>query len=182
MSLNQAVAAYTSSWEGHAENEGDRYVAMVDLLSDAPLDEIQLEANALTSQELWVPSVIDAFYDALLDRILNETTFCISTAWTTVQHWLTHPYVTIQVGFNDFYHVLDQNGDPIRHDQPYRSYTLMNASFTESQQYQIIRMLLDNTVIALINLGTDITIVGLESAKDPSHRIIFSDLGPSTAR
>lgn len=182
MSLSEAVAAYLNAWDGHTNVEGELLMNVVDLLTRVSLDQLRTEINALTQQTLWVTPLMDVFYDELLYRIMNDTTFCISTAWTSVRDWLTHPYVTVQVGLNDSYFVLDEYGNPITYNQPYQSYTLMNASFPERTSEELIRLFLDDNIIALCEIGNTITIVGLESTSDSGRRILFAEPGNNIVR
>lgn len=174
--LSQLISTYINSWEGHTQAEGDNLLAVQKRLENATIDEITTEFNAITQQSIWVPPLITLFYDELLDRLMNETTFAISTAWTNIPEWIINPFVVIRVGFEETYPVIDTNGLFIRADQPnVQTLTLTNDSFSTPIKNRIIRSLLHDGIIAIVEVtSNEIQISGLVSTQNLNEPIWFS--------
>jgi hypothetical protein len=183
--LTQVVASYISSWEGHTQAEGNNFIRLRDRLKTATIDEINTEYNTLTQQQLWSIPLLDLFYDEIRDRMFDNTTFAISTAWRTVDDWKKNPFVLIRVGFEESYSVIDNDGSYILADDPnISSFTLMNDSFSDEFGKRIIRLLLHHNINAIVQIGINegqhtgrIQIVGIESSTDPDDRVSFLGTG-----
>lgn len=153
MSLTQVISRYLAAYEGHTEYEPQGWVDVVEQLSKAPLSELNSEYNGLSQQNLWTSTLIDAFYDELLNRLLEETTFSIATSWKTIETWLQKPFVHVHLGFDEVYYITDLDGNYIRVSDPdVYSFGLTNDSMTGSMEANIIRMFLDDIPVATVEI------------------------------
>lgn len=184
MSLVQTISNYISSWEGHSEIEGSNYLTVRDLLSKATISQINIEFNSLTKQSLWVTPLLDLFYDELLKRLLSDTTFAISTACRSFEHWIEDPFVLIRIGFETEYPIIDTDGSIIAGNNPeIFNFTLTNDDFETNVKENLIRMFLDNNLKAIVQANglhcSDLKIIGLEGKKmkinffDPSGAQVY---------
>lgn len=175
MSLSQAVIDYAAAYEGHSSYEGTAFVKLRNLLRKTTLSEIITENNALTEQRLWSEPMMDLFYDELLYRLLTETTFALTTSWESLDSYLNDPFVVAWVGFEESYPMVDPNGSLIGvEDDRYNTFTLMNASFTTPMQELIIKMLLSESITAVVYLYPDtnsLEIGRLINANRPDEQI-----------
>ena len=165
MSLTQVISRYLAAYEGHTEYEGQGLVDVVQQLSKAPLSELNEEYNALSQQNLWTSTLIDAVYDELLNRLLEETTFSIATSWKSTNEWIQNPFVYVHLGFDELYYITDVKGNYIRISDPdVSSFGLTNDSITESLEANVIRMFLDDIPVAIVEVTPDsLQIVSLTS-------------------
>jgi hypothetical protein len=153
MSLAQIISSYISSWEGHTQIEGENAIRVKDRLEIATIDELNMEYNALTQQHLWNDPLLDLFYEEFRNRMFSDTTFSISTSWSSIEEWMKDPFVLIMVGFEDSYPIIDGNGLVIQPDDPKMSnYTLTNEHFNEKFQNLIIQTFLCNQVDATVEI------------------------------
>ncbi len=160
--MTQVISRYLAAYEGHTEYEGQGLVDVVEKLSKAPLSELNSEYNGLTQQNLWVSTLIDAFYDELLNRLLEETTFSIATSWKSsgLSDWLQNPFVHVRLGFDEAYYVTDVQGNYIRKSDPdASSFALTNDSMTSSSENNVIRMFLDDIPVATVEVTGASTLV-----------------------
>lgn len=178
MSLAQAVANYIGAYEGHTNAEGYALVELRRKLSQSTLDEIIFQNNALTMQRLWNPVLMDLFFDELLSRLQEETTFALTTSWYTLEDWLGNPYVVAWVGFEDKYPITDPS-EPILDlnvDQV-KNFTFTNLSFTPAINKLIIEMLMEDSVEAIIYVYPNgkLEIGQIVNAKRPEESIVLID-------
>lgn len=186
MSLSQVVAKYLVSAENHTEVNGENLAELVKTVKNSSMEEIITEYNLISQQKLWIEPLVDTFYTEMLNRLLDQTTFSLTTLWTTIDDWKKNPFGTIQLGLEDSYPLLDQKGNPVRKDDTtVESYTLTNRSFSDEFELEIIRMLLrvPNGVNLLIAITTNgnrggISIVGIENAVQFHDRILFQKSFP----
>lgn len=174
--LTETVSNYINSWEGHTDSEGYDLKAVEEKLKVATLGEINTEYNSISQQDLWVEPLVDLFYNEILDRLMTETTFSLSVSWRSIQK----PFVSVYLGFEDVYPVLDPDGSLIRlDDRTISSFTLMNDSFSDEMRERIIRILLKENILTVIQVeyayNGRIQIMGLESSENPPERIYFAD-------
>lgn len=172
--LSQLISTYISSWEGHTQSEGSNLIEVQKRLENATIDEINIEFNSITQQGIWVPPLVTVFYDELLDRLMNETTFAISMAWQNISNFL----VTLQVGFEETYPVINTNGSIIRaNNDNINILTLTDDNFLKVIREQIIRLLLrDDDLIALIEITANgPQVIGLVSSRNINEPVLFSD-------
>lgn len=184
MALSQIVAKYLDSAENHTEVNGENLSELVKTVQESSMEEIIMEYNALSQQKLWVEPLVDTFYTEILNRLLGETTFSLTTVWTTTDEWKKNPFGTIQLGLEDSYPLLDRNSNPVRKDDTNLfSYTLTNRSFSDMYELEIIRMLLrvpNGVNLLMIADSNGIKIVGIENVIESQDRITFEKLSPGT--
>lgn len=173
--LSQLISTYISSWEGHTQSEGSNLIAVQKRLENATIDEINTEFNSMTQQGIWVPPLITVFYDELLDRLMNETTFAISTAWQNISEWLAHPFMILRVGFEETYPVIDTNGLFIRaNNANINTLTLSDDNFSKVIRERIVRLLLHDGLIALVEITpNELQVVGLVSSQNVDEPVLF---------
>jgi hypothetical protein len=163
--LQQNVASYINSWEGHSDIEGYNFIQLRDKIKNATIEELTTEYNALTQQNLWNASLLDLFYDEFRSRMFNETTFSISVTWRSIEN----PTALIMVGFEDSYPIIDGDGSFILPNDPkILNNTLTSINFSNEYREAIIRMLLDRNVTVIAN--KNLQIVGLEN---PNKQFYF---------
>jgi hypothetical protein len=170
--LSQLISTYISSWEGHTQSEGSNLIAVQKRIENATIDEINIEFNSITQQGIWVPPLVTVFYDELLDRLMNETTFAISTTWQNISEWLAHPFMILQVGFEETYHT---NGSLIRaNNDNINTLTLSDDNFSKVIRERIVRLLLHDGLIALVEITpNELQVVGLVSSRNIDEPVLF---------
>lgn len=164
MSLTQVISRYLVAYEAHNEYEGQGLTDVVEKLKQAPLSEINSEYNALCQQKLWTSTLLDAFYNEFLNRLLEETTFSISTSWRSIPEWTAQPFVHVDLGFDDVYHVPDPEGNFIRVNDPnISSFSLTGSSVPEDLGMNVIRSFLVEIPEAVVEVSSaGIVIIGLQ--------------------
>lgn len=174
MSLGEAVSKYLLSSDAHDSSQGTDYINLVHLLKNVTMGQLNFEYNALCQQRLWTTPLTDIFYDEILNRLYDETTFSIFISWTTIESWTANPWVKIFLGFEDIYPILTKDGDYILlENEVYNSYSLMNSSFNDDDEKTILRLLLTNKINAYVMVTDNIQIVGIENADVPEERLLF---------
>lgn len=173
MSLAQAVANYVAAYEGHTRAEGFALVTLRKKLSQATLEEIIFQNNALTMQRLWNPVLMDLFFDELLSRLREETTFCLTTSWYALEEWLNHPYVVAWVGFENEYPLTDSN--PVISDmKEVQNFTFTNLSFGPQINERIISMLMQKSLTAVVYVYAN-NQLQIGELVSPEERIVLVD-------
>ena len=166
MSLAHIVARYLVSFDAHDEDEGTSLNMVIDTLAKTPLSELNIEYNALSQQKLWNDPLLDAFYDELLSRLMEETTFSISTSWLSIQQWLQKPFVNLQLGIEDMYPIFDPQGNYIKStDTNTYSFSLLNDAFNDEDEEIVLRILLDPIQTATVEVKDTIRIIGIGSTQ-----------------
>ena len=110
LNLTQAAADYIMNWEGHNDLEAFSAAKLIEIIKKSTRQEIQDEFNRISAQHLWSQSLADIFYEELLNRIMEDPTFSFSTNWFDLTAWLEMPFMTLQIGFDDYYPYVDRNG------------------------------------------------------------------------
>lgn len=105
MSLSQAVATYVGAYQGHTQYEGIALAKLLKALSDATIDQIINENNALTEQRLWTNPLMDMVYNELRDRMFSDTTYAVSVS--------DKGEIGVWVGFEDSYPPFSFPSNPI---------------------------------------------------------------------
>lgn len=139
-SLTQVVARFLASWEAQNQLFVDNYVALRSFLNSATDNEIVINFNTLTFNNLWNDNLVDLFYNEIYNRIMDNITFSISTVWKDVETWLSAPVIVIQVGMNDKYAIAGNNVLTI-YDENINSFVINNNNFTEENEKAILRLL-----------------------------------------
>lgn len=149
MNLAQAVANYVGAYEGHTRAEGTALVRLRHKIQQATTGEIVTQNNALTEQHLWNYPLMNLFYDELLARIMQDTTFALTMSWNSIQDWLAKPYVVAWVGFEETYPVPFANSKVLQSENS-TYFALSNASFSEDKNKLIIKMLMNGPLKAQV--------------------------------
>jgi len=67
------------------------------------------------------------------------------TVWRSIKDWSARPFVSLHIGFEDGYDILDEDGEPVLENDPGANYaTVSNAELSEADQRKIIGLLLKN--------------------------------------
>lgn len=136
--LRSLVASYILAWRGHTPHSAEAYTALQDKLSEAPMSEILEEYNYITANSLWTPSLSSVFYDELLMRLFQDTTFAI----------VRDDGVKILVGFDTAYPV------------PSHTIQYTDQDMGTITKTNIVRLLLRGHITALVD---DTSVVALEN-------------------
>jgi hypothetical protein len=177
MSLAQAVVNYIAAYEGHTSAEGVTFVTLRETLQGSTINQIITENNALTQQHLWNSPLMDLFFDELLRRLLNDTSFSITTSWNSIQNWMEDPYIVAWVGFEESYPIVNPTAELIGEtDENIESISLGNISFTEQIAELIIKMLMGEQITAEIYIlpNNKLTIGRLINAQQSFDYITLS--------
>lgn len=176
--FSRLVGNYISAYEGHTEAEGITYIETRERLKSATIDEINTVYNLVTQQKLWTSSLIDLFFDELLDRLLNETTFVISTAWKYVSSWLNNSFVLIRIGFEENYPEIEDDDTYITGDHDnINKINIVDSQLDPRIRERIIKMILTGDVNVIIGYSeTELRIVAVESVTETDNIIRLSSL------
>ncbi len=145
------LGEYLSVYEFHTESEFELLDRLRDQIGVTTFGEIIDQYNKLTLQKLWVPPVVSTFHDELLNR-LNGTTFMISTSWTRPE--VTH--VSVQIGYDDGYLVLNEFGVPITEGEA-QSFSLLNDSFTPADEKIVQRIILGGHPMVVLSRSGEVS-------------------------
>jgi hypothetical protein len=140
--LDVKVHDYLTSWEGMSSVKGSKYQILIEAIEDATIHEIlgQYNQNCSSLQNQVLNELIS---EELHERILSDATFSITTVWRSIKEWLKNPYVTVQLGFDDDYPIIDDEQEPIFEDDPVAKYIIMtNQEFPEEAQRDLIEKFL----------------------------------------
>jgi hypothetical protein len=173
LSLATILRDYLSAYEGHTVNEIPLLLQLKDQIKQSTMSEIVTEYDKLTVQKLWYSPIVATFSDELLSR-MADSTFMISTAWKSPNasgpiEW--EQYVTVQIGYEDAYYVLDSDNLPI-HSDGWESFSLMNDSFSDEDQLKIQRIILMGAVeVTIVVSGGKLEIVSIQNPNDPVEKV-----------
>jgi len=175
MNLSGAVGNYLNAWEGHSSLHGEMLHILTNIILIATMDEIKTQYNVLSQQKLWTTSLIDVFHDEILNRLLTESSFLISTSWTTTEEWKSEPYVTIKIGFEDTQFLTDKYGNVIpEDDENLKTFSLSSNDFSQNTQDNIVRMILRNNILAAVETNDNtIQVIGISNIQDSNELVPF---------
>ena len=181
LSLTKVVTNYLNVWESHSELHGIKLQQLIRIINSATLGEITTEYNALSQQHLWVDPLINVFHDELLQRVMTEATFAISTAWKTIDEWLQDPFIYIRIGFEDFYLITGSDGSIIPvGDTSINTFAITNESLSEEKIEKTLKLLIDREIVATIQMvNNSIVITSIENKDDPIERVSFYEEIPN---
>lgn len=172
LSLSKAVSNYLPAAESHTEAEGSSLIKVMNILERATIDEIITQINSLTIQNLWNPPLLDAFHDEMLSRLMSETTFTLFTVWVDPAQWSQTPYLTLRVGFEDSYLVVDSQGNYVDKNLPgLKSLIISNSSFPDTMAQKIIRLILNSDLTGEVVVNDTVDVVRIESVNDPTDGV-----------
>ena len=89
-------------------------VKLEKMIGKTPLEQIKQQFNAMCDQKIWDDSLVDIFYDSLLQKTLDITTFVIYATWTgDLSTWTkSSPSISIHLGEDEQYPI-PKTGDNI---------------------------------------------------------------------
>lgn len=185
VNLAQATADYIMNWEGHNVLESPSLLTLVDMIKQSTTQEIQNEFNRLSEQHLWNDVLVDVFYEELRNRIMEEPTFVFSTNWFELPGWIENPFMTFQIGYNDYYAFVDRDGGAISTSKAgLTTFALNSEHFSEVFSTQIIRMIIRTHAHNLSvrvqvdhRRTTPIQIIGLINDEDEEDFLNFLNNG-----
>jgi hypothetical protein len=118
-----------------------------DYLKNATIGEILTQYNAKCYNKSWNESLSETYSQELLERILSDATFSIMTVWRSMKDWLENPYMLVQLGFEEEYPIIDNQGESVYLDDPLVAYyVLNNDQLSEENQRTLIYKFLTETV------------------------------------
>lgn len=146
--LDKASNNYIHSWEGLSSTKGDKYKRLKVEIENVTIPEILTLYNINCVDKSWNQPLSELFSQELLERIKSDATFSISTVWRSTKEWLEFPYMTVQLGFDEVYDILDAENEPILEDDPVAmTFTLVNDEFPDDVQRSLIHKFLIDTVV-----------------------------------
>lgn len=139
---------YTYSWEGYKSEKGEKYAQIKKIIQEATIDEILNQYNRLSFANLWNEPLCQLFKDEISERILSDATFTFMTVWRSLKDWLEKPFVSLHIGFEESYDIIDYDGEPVLENDPGANYvTVSNNQLSEEDQRNIIGLFLVNNNI-----------------------------------
>ena len=176
MSLGDTIATFLNSWDGHTSYEAMDMKRVTDVIKASPTYDINKEYNILSDQKLWVDQLIGVFYEELLDRIMTNGTFVISTSWPPPDI----PYVYIRLGLDEYYMIDDTDGVIISSSNEHNTIILTNDSFDEHTSKRLMRLLLNHNLMSTIQVFNDhVKIISIRNADDLIERIVIDSSEPN---
>lgn len=154
--LGKASNDYIYSWEGLSSTKGDKYKRLRKEIENVTIPEILALYNINCVEKIWTEPLDEIYSQELLERILSDATFSAVTVWRSIKEWSQAPYMTVQLGFDEDYPILDVDDEPILEDDPVAmSFTITNDEFPEEIQRDLIHKFLTETTNITIQLETD---------------------------
>lgn len=180
--LATVIGEYRAAWEGHSLIVDEYYEKMVELMSNALLNELLFEYNKLSAQKLWTDSLTFAFWNELLKRV-EKADFIVNITWKRghINDWVADPVAHAQVGYEEQYSLLDNQCPPqyVRVMDDTLAINMINRqSFTHDPVKLFIRPLINAEVW---KNGDHMQIIRIYNVESPTegytiHKEIFSML------
>ena len=131
-------------------------------LDTASVEEIHQVFQYINKQDAWDCGQLRKLFLDYLEHRWSQFCFYINIAYIPDEsnpsgNWLTQPKVWCQVACDDGFHILDADGEPITKVPLYRSYSIGNSSFVESDAQVALKMLSGIHPYALIRQEADQT-------------------------
>lgn len=149
--LGIASTSYSNSWEGFASIKGDKYTRLKKEIERATIYEILTQYNAICANKSWNGPLGEIYSHELLDRILSDATFTMTTVWRSPSEWLQQPYMSLQIGFDESYPIMDAEGEPVLEDDPVAMYfTFTNDQLSDEIQRALIHKFLNEAQVPVV--------------------------------
>ena len=133
-----------------------RYNRLKKIIKNVTIDEILNQYNSHCFEKNWTDELNIIYVEELLERILSEATFSITTVWRSVKEWKLNPYMIVQLGFDESYPVIDDQNEILHTNDPVAMYyVLNNDKFPEEEQRELIFKFLTKDVKASVAVEDD---------------------------
>lgn len=133
-------------------------------LANETISEILTQYNVNCVDKSWNQSLADIFVQEIFERILSDATFSLMTVWRSIKEWLRNPYMTVQLGFDDGYSIMDNEGQEIMENDPAAMYFILNNDEfpDEIQRILIYKFITKSVDVTIQIIGNDIQVTQID--------------------
>lgn len=171
---------YLHSWEAYTSTKGERYERLKKQLETVTISEITSQYNSITQSKSWNVPLSELYLNEITGRILSEATFMVSIVYRSALQWESNPFVSIQLGFDDSYSVLDSEGEVVLENDPgIVFHVVTNDQFEDEIQRTILSQLLQSQPSLnahVTKVDHDWTIISLDDILVPSMTVVEHSL------
>jgi hypothetical protein len=154
--LNTLSENYLNSSEGLSSIKGSKYYALKEFVENVTIGEIITQYNIHSVNKTWTDALGEIYTEELLERILSDATFSMIIVYRSIKEWLEHPYVSLQLGFESGYPILDAEKEQVFLNDPIAKYfVLNNDEFPEEVQRDLIRKFLLDKINVTVEIVGD---------------------------